>query len=161
MLQWSGDTVDRAPGCACQRHQNARTCFARRGICFKNLWCSTPSKQLAASKFAASRRRGGQSEAGHHARRDLGDLLEFALTLRSLCDLTFGSPRERRWAIERAEHLDERGIREQDADTAPTRDAHAVAQELVVMARAEALTTLGEHPQGVDVVEAWMREHDR
>ena len=32
---------------------------------------------------------------------------------------------------------------------------HISASEL------EALTTLGEHRQGVDVVEAWMREHDR
>ena len=78
-----------------------------------------------------------------------------------MSDLTFGSPRERRRAIERAEHPDERGIRKQDADTARTRHAHALAQELVVMTRAEALTTLGEHRQGVDVVEAWMREHDR
>lgn len=93
-------------------------------------------------------------------RRDLGDLLEFALTLRSLCDLTLGSLTERRRAIERAEHLDERGMREQDADAVVARDAHALAKELVVMARAEALTTLGEHRQGVDAVEAWMREHD-
>ena len=78
-----------------------------------------------------------------------------------MCDLTFGNPKERRRAIERAEHLDERGIREQDADTARTRDAHALAQELVVMARAEALSTLGEPRRGVAVVEAWLREHDR
>ena len=94
-------------------------------------------------------------------RRDLGDLLEFALTLHSLCNLTFGSPKERRRAIDKAQHLDERGMQEGDVNAAPTRDAHHLAQELVVMARAEALTTLGEHRQGVDVVEAWMREHDR
>ena len=94
-------------------------------------------------------------------RRDLGDLLEFALTLRSLCDLTFGSLRGRRRAIERAKHLDERGVREQHADSVVAPAAHALAQELVVMARSEALTTLGEHRQGVDVVEAWMRGHDR
>lgn len=93
-------------------------------------------------------------------RRRLGDLLEFALTLRSLCDLTFGSPKERRRAMERAEHLDERGMREQDADAVVVRDARSLAQEMVVMARAEALTTLGEHRQGVDVVETWMREQE-
>ena len=93
-------------------------------------------------------------------RHHLGDLLEFALTLHSLCDLTFGSPRERKRAIERAEHLDERGMRERDADAVVARDAHALAKELVVMARAEALTTLGEPRRGVAVVEAWMREHD-
>lgn len=93
-------------------------------------------------------------------RRDAGDILELALTLHSLCDLTFGSTRERRRAIERAEHLDESSMQERDADAVVARDAHALAKDLVVLARAEAITTLGEHRQGVDVVEAWMREHD-
>ena len=39
--------------------------------------------------------------------------------------------------------------------------AFELARELVVLARAEALNTLGEHRQGVNAVEAWMREHDR
>ena len=35
--------------------------------------------------------------------------------------------------------------------------ARSLARELVVLARAEALTQLGERDRGVDMVAAWMR----
>ena len=39
--------------------------------------------------------------------------------------------------------------------------ALARARQILVLARAEALAALGEHNRGVELVEEWMREHDR
>lgn len=72
--------------------------------------------------------------------------------------LTFSTPAERTRLLAPLEGEDLAGDDDgEEIDYPPSPAARALARELVVLARAEAMATLGEHNRGVDLVAEWMR----
>jgi len=85
----------------------------------------------------------------------MGELLE---GLRTTDLLTFLSPAERKRLFAPLKGGDDEWEDNgEDAACPPSPAARSLARELVVLARAEALTQLGERDRGVDMVAAWMR----